>query len=76
MIAAMEPRPAEVVCHSGYAADEEPRAVVTSGRRLEVTIVERRWREPDARFFVVRTSDGARHVLRQNVTSGDWTMTS
>jgi hypothetical protein len=43
---------------------------------LEVTIVERRWREPDARFFVVRTSDGARHVLRQDVTSGDWTMTS
>ena len=76
MIDAMEPRAIEVFCYSGYTADEEPRAVVTGGRRLEVTIVERRWREPDARFFVVRTSDGARHVLRQDVTSGAWTKTS
>lgn len=76
MIAAMEPRPAEVICYCGYTADEEPRAVVKSGRRLEVTVIERRWREPDARFFVVRTSDGARHVLWQEVTSSAWTMTS
>ena len=76
MIAAMERRAVEVICYSGYAADEEPRAVVTSGRRLEVAVIERRWREPDARFFAVRTSDGARHVLRQDVTSGAWTMTS
>ncbi|HJX52463.1 MAG TPA: hypothetical protein VJ801_06835 [Polyangia bacterium] len=72
----MERRSVEVMCYSGYDADEEPRAVVTGGRRLEVAAIERRWREPDARFFVVRTSDGARHVLRQDVTSGAWTVTS
>jgi hypothetical protein len=76
MIATMQRRAVEVICYSGYAADEEPRAVVTSGRRLEVSIIERRWHEPDARFFVVRTSDGARRVLQQDVTSGAWTMTS
>jgi hypothetical protein len=43
---------------------------------LEVAVIERRWREPDVHFFVVRTSDGARHVLRQEVMNGAWTMTS
>ncbi len=64
----------EVVCYSGYAADEEPRAVVVDGRGLEVVALERRWREPEARGFVVRLSDGTRCVLRQEVTTGLWTM--
>jgi hypothetical protein len=72
----MESRAVDVICYSGYAADEEPHAVVADGLRLEVVAVERRWREPEARFFVVRMSDGAKCVLRQNVTSGAWTMRS
>jgi hypothetical protein len=64
----------EVICHSGYVADEEPRAVVVEGCRLEVVAIERRWRGPEARFFVVRLADGARCVLRQEMTTSAWTL--
>jgi hypothetical protein len=74
MLSPMDPRPVEVICYSGYTADEEPRAVVVDGRRLEVVAVERRWREPEGRCFVVRFSDGTRCLVRQEVTSGAWTM--
>jgi hypothetical protein len=70
----MGPAAVEVLCYSGYAADEEPRAVVADGRRREVVAIERRWREPDARCFVVRLADETRCVLRQEVTTGAWTM--
>jgi hypothetical protein len=71
---ATDPQVVEVPCHSGYTADEEPRAVVIDGRGLEVVRIERRWREPDARCFVVHLADGARCELRAEVTTGAWTM--
>jgi hypothetical protein len=70
----MDGKAVEVICYSGHVADVEPRAVVVDGRRLEVVGVERRWREPEARCFVVRLADAARRVLSQNVTTGRWTM--
>jgi hypothetical protein len=70
----MEPTSVEVICYSGYAADEEPRAVIVAGRRVEVLAIERRWLEPETRFFVVRNEDGTRCLLRQDVTTGTWTM--
>jgi len=73
MLVPVGPRTVEVICYSGYAADEEPRAVVVDGRRLQVVAVERRWQEPEARCFVVRISDGTRFLLRQDVTSSAWT---
>ena len=75
MLVAMEARSVEVICYSGYVADEEPRVVVVDGRRLEVVALERRWREPELRGFVVRMSDGSRRVLRQAVATSAWTMT-
>ena len=75
VVAAMDAQAVEVICYSGHVADEEPRAVVLDGRRLEVVAVERRWQEPEARFFVVRLADGARCGLRQEVTTRTWTMT-
>jgi hypothetical protein len=74
MLASLDSRTVEVICYSGYAADEEPRAVVVDGRRLNVVAVERRWREPEARCFVVRVSDGTRCLLRQGEATGAWTM--
>jgi hypothetical protein len=70
----MDPRAVEVVCYSGHAADEEPRAVRFDGRRFEVVAIERRWREPDGRCFVVCLADGSRRLLRQDVTTHAWTM--
>jgi hypothetical protein len=74
VIAVMDPRAVEVVCYSGHAADVEPRAVLFDGGRLEVVALERRWREPDARCFVVCLADGRRYLLRQDVTTHAWTM--
>jgi hypothetical protein len=65
-----QPKLVEVLCHSGYAADEEPRAVVVDGSRSQVVRIERRWREPEARCFVVHRADGTRCLLRQETTSG------
>lgn len=76
MLVPMAARTVEVICYSGYAADQEPRAVVVDGRRFEVVALERRWREPELRNFVVRMSDGTRCVLRQVVATGAWTMAS
>ena len=73
-IATMDVKAVEVICHSGYVADEEPRAIVVDGRRLEVVAIERRWLEPEARCFMVRLGDGARCVLRQEVTASAWTI--
>ncbi len=73
-ISAMAGKAVEVICYSGHAADVEPRAVVVDGRRLEVVAIERRWREPEARGFVVRLADGTRPKLRQAVASGEWTI--
>ncbi|MBN2575664.1 MAG: hypothetical protein JXP73_13950 [Deltaproteobacteria bacterium] len=70
----MDTRVVEVLCYSGHAADTEPRAVAVDGRRWEVVAVERRGREPDARFFFVRISDGTRYILRQDVATGVWTI--
>jgi hypothetical protein len=75
-IPGMEPQPVDVLCYSGYVGDEEPRAVVVEGRRLDVVAIDRRWREPEARGFVVRLSDGSKHVLRQEVSGGRWTLES
>ena len=70
----MESKAVEVLCYSGYVADEEPRAIVLDGRRLGITAVERRWREPDARLFAVRLADQTTCILRQDVVSGVWMM--
>jgi hypothetical protein len=72
----MESKVIDVICYAGYAADEEPRTIVVDGRRVDVVAVERRWREPDARFFSVRTADGTRYVLRQDVVTSAWTIRS
>jgi hypothetical protein len=76
MLVSMAAKPVEVICYSGYAADEEPRAVVADGCRSEVVALERRWREPELRGFVVRMADGTRGVLRQSVATGAWKMTT
>jgi hypothetical protein len=62
----------EVECHAGYRGEEYPRRFVTQGRELLVTQVLERWREPSARYFKVRASDGREYVLRQDLSNGDW----
>lgn len=63
----------KVLAYSGYRGEQEPRALVTGRRRLEVTAIDERWREPEASYFRVRTEDGGRHLLRFDREKLDWT---
>lgn len=64
-----------VSCYAGYQGEETPRSFTVEdggARRIAVTEVEARWREPGWRAFRVRGDDGRCYLLRQEVASGDW----
>lgn len=61
-----------VECYAGYQGDQEPRALVVDGERLEVVAIAARWREPDADFFRVRAKDGHTYVLRHCRADDSW----
>lgn len=64
--------PIQVVAYSGYQAEQEPRALIVEGRRLEVTCIEDRWYDPAGSYFRVRTSDGTTSLLRYDFEALDW----
>ncbi len=66
------PEPLRVVAYSGYQGEQEPRALIVAGERLDVVAVDTRWLEPGARCFRVRTGDGRRHLLGYNLRSRTW----
>lgn len=63
-----------VVAYSGSRGEEEPRALVLDGERLEVLGVADRWLDPAARYFKVRASDGNVHLLRCDGETQEWTL--
>ena len=67
--------PIRVECYAGSRSEEEPRAFIAEGRRVEVMHVERRWLEPGFRYFRVLGYDGNAYVLRQDASSGEWELT-
>lgn len=64
-----------VECHSGYRADEEPRALYLDGRRIAVVALVDRWFDPDCRYFKLEAEDGALYILRHDEHSDAWEMT-
>ena len=67
-------RRSEVVAYAGFRGEQEPRAVVIDGERLEVEKVRRRWREPGGRFFEVRLADRRVIVLRVGGEEESWSI--
>jgi len=65
-----------VECYAGYRGEETPRRFSLDERKVEVVEVVGRWQEPGQRYFKVRGDDGAIYVLRQDVISGQWNLTS
>ncbi|MBW2527789.1 MAG: hypothetical protein JRI23_26650 [Deltaproteobacteria bacterium] len=63
-----------VECYAGYRADQEPRTVQWSGRRLRVLGIAKRWHEPDASCFRVRLEDGNLYELRRRVDDDAWSL--
>jgi hypothetical protein len=62
----------EVECYAGYRGEEYPLRFVIHGRELLVAQVLEQWREPSARYFKVKASDGRDYLLRQDLSSGVW----
>jgi hypothetical protein len=63
-----------VECYAGSRADETPRALVLGGRRVEVVEILDRWLAPDHRYFKISGSDGDIYIVRQDSTTGEWTL--
>ncbi len=61
-----------VVAYSGYHGEQEPRALIVEGQRLEVVEIRDRWYDPRARHFRVRASDGRDYLLRYDLEELGW----
>ena len=72
----MSGRSVDVVCYSGSRGDEEPRAFVLDGERIDVVGINKRWMEPGVRCFEVRAPDGNRYTLRHEEEVDAWTLVS
>ena len=64
----------EVIAYAGYRGEQEPRAVVIDGERLEIEEIRRRWREPDGRYFEVRLADRRVVALRSGGGDEGWSI--
>jgi len=64
-----------IECYAGYKGEQTPRAIVLGDRRITVVDVLDQWLAPDHRYFKLRGNDGDEYIVRQDVVSGDWTLT-
>ena len=64
----------KVECYAGYKGEETPRVLVLGERRIAADVVDR-WLAPDHRYFKIRGDDGDIYIVRQDVASGEWTLT-
>src|SRR2546427_6286757 len=65
----------KVECYAGYKGEQTPRAIVQGDRRIAVDDVLDQWLAPDDRYFKIRGDDGDVYIVRQDVASGEWTLT-
>jgi len=68
----------EVVCRSGYKADERPIRFRLGDREYLVEELLDQWYGPADIFFKVRADDGNAYILRRHSTTpeGHWTLES
>jgi hypothetical protein len=64
--------PIRVRAYAGSRGEEEPRAVEIEGRWRPIEEIERAWREPTARWFRVRLTDGGVILLRCDEVDLSW----
>ena len=68
----------EVVCYSGYKADERPVGFRLGGRDYIVEELLDQWYGPQDVFFKVKANDGNVYILRRHSTTpeGEWGLES
>ena len=65
-------KPVEVICYSGYKAEESPRYLKLGGTTYHIAQVEDRWYSPGVTFFRVVTESGDRYLLRHVEAQDLW----
>ncbi len=67
----MELTPIEVICHSGYKADEYPKGFTWKGEAFDIVEILDRWYEgywgegnPAADYFKVKTNYGRQYLIK------------
>jgi len=63
-----------VKCYSGHIYAEEPRSFEWDGVEYKVVEIERAWREPAGRHFLVRTGDNKLFQLCYNEAEERWSL--
>lgn len=66
----------DVECYAGYRGEETPRRFRLGERQIEIADVVDRWLAPDHRYFKVQDAEGDFYILRNDVASGRWELTS
>ena len=61
-----------VECHSGFEYAEKPIALCWEGQRLEIVVIEGRWRIQEGKRFLVRTEDGQIFELIYRIHDDVW----
>jgi hypothetical protein len=64
-----------VKCYSGHTYAEEPRSFRWRGILYEVDSIEKAWREPGERHFLVQTRDNKSFKLCYNEAGERWSLT-
>jgi hypothetical protein len=62
----------EVVCYSGYRAEESPTRFFLGKKKIEVTEIIDRWLAPDHRYFKVKGDDEATYIIRNDIQADAW----
>jgi hypothetical protein len=61
-----------VLCHSGFAYPQRPRAVLWEDAYLEITELLSEWRTPAGKTFRVSTSDHRTFLLSYDESACTW----
>ncbi len=68
----------EVIAYSGHRGEETPRKLLSSGEAVEVVEVMKQWIEERSddrstkRFYQIKGSNGAIHILYYDEKSMEW----
>jgi len=65
----------EVKCYSGYTYAEKPVSFTLRGKEHRVESIEKEWRGPGERWFLVKTGDNKYFKLCYNEAQDEWLIT-
>jgi len=65
-----------VECYAGYRGEETPVRFYLGERKVEVIEVLDRWLSPAHRYFKVKGDDGGLYIIRYDVPSDQWELTT